>query len=256
MVTGGASGIGRGISHALAEAGAHVVVADVDADGAEKACDELRSKGARALAVRTDVTSPESVANLVAAACAEFDNVDIVCNNAGVYLGGPMRDVTLDDWRFVLSVNLDGLFLVGQAFAALLRKQARGGHIVNTASVGAFLPAPTGLAYAASKYGALAYSESLRIDLAPEGIGVSTLCPGPIRTNLSDSEKLRSEDQHAGGSSKVLWDMISEGWDPLEIGPVVLEGIRNNAPYIFTHDFSETVGERFDSIMTAFGHVR
>ena len=175
VVTGGASGIGRGIARALAGEGAHVVVADVDEPGARDAAEALRGRGVRSLAVRTDVRETASVDALADAVRKEFDGVDLLFNNAGVYLGGEMRDVTEDDWRFVLDVNLDGVFRVGQTFSRILREQGRGGHIVNTASVGGFVAHGAGLAYGVSKFGVVAYSEALRADLEPEGIGVSTL---------------------------------------------------------------------------------
>lgn len=255
VITGGASGIGRGIALSLAEAGSNLVVADVNREAGEKVCEELRGKGVRALFAESDVRSSASVAALVSRVREEMGGADIVCNNAGVYLGGPMREVSEQDWRWLLSVNLDGVFHVGQAFAALLREQGRGGHIVNTASVGGFLSSADGLVYGVSKFGVVAYSEAQRADLEPEGIGVSTLCPGPIRTNLSHSDRLRDDEAQAGGNSEVLWELIREGMEPVEIGPIVLAGIRENAAYIFTHDFSEIIRARFEKVLEAFERV-
>jgi len=256
VVTGGGSGIGRGIALALAGAGTNVVVADIDADNAAKVAAEVSAKGPRGFAVTSDVTQADSVESLAQAASTEFGGVDIVCNNAGVYLGGEMADTTFDDWRFVLSVNLDGMFLVGQRFAKLLREQGRGGHIVNTASIGGFLAHGGAVAYAASKFGVVAYSEALRGDLEPLGIGVSTLCPGPIRTNLAASDRLRDPGEHAGGKSQALWDFIREGMEPEEVGNIVVEGIRDNAAYIFTHDWSDAFAERFQNVLKGFERLR
>jgi len=150
VVTGGGSGIGRGICLALAEAGASVVVADIDGDSATQVVEQVAAKGARGIAVTTDVTQTDSVAALAETSVRELGGVDIVCNNAGVYLGGDMADTTEDDWRFVLSVNLDGVFRVGQCCSKLLREQARGGHSGNTASIGGFLSHGGAVAYAAS----------------------------------------------------------------------------------------------------------
>jgi NAD(P)-dependent dehydrogenase (short-subunit alcohol dehydrogenase family) len=256
VVTGGASGIGRSICQSLADAGAHVVVADIDAEGAAKLADELAAKGVRSAAVATDVAKSESVNALASAVVEQMGGVDIVCNNAGVYLGGDMADTTEDDWRFVLSINLDGVFRVGQAFSKILREQGRGGHIVNTASVGGFVSHNGAVAYAAAKYGVVAYSEALRADLEPLGIGVSTLCPGPIRTNLPGSDSLRGADEQAGGKSQALWQFIREGMEPEEVGPIVLAGIRDNAAYIYTHDFSELFADRFQRVLKDFERVR
>ena len=107
VVTGGGSGIGQGISRALAAEGAHIVVGDIQADNAEQAAEDLRGRGVRSLSVVTDVRDPASVEGLFDAAQSEFGGVDLVFNNAGVYLGGEMRDCTFDDWKFVLDVNVD-----------------------------------------------------------------------------------------------------------------------------------------------------
>jgi NAD(P)-dependent dehydrogenase (short-subunit alcohol dehydrogenase family) len=251
VVTGGGSGIGRGICLALAEAGVRMVVADIDAESAESVAKEVGG-----IAVPTDVTSSESVETLAATVAREMGGADIVCNNAGVYLGGEMRDTTEDDWRFVLSVNLDGVFRVGQRFSRMLREQGRGGHIVNTASIGGFLSHGGAVAYAASKFGVVAYSEALRADLAPDGIGVSTLCPGPIRTQLAGSDRLRDPSDRAGGKSQALWEFIREGMEPEEVGRIVRDGIRDDVAYIFTHDWSEAFEARFQAVLKDFERLR
>jgi short-subunit dehydrogenase len=140
--------------------------------------------------------------------------------------------------------------------SGILREQSRGGHIVNTASVGGFLSHGAAVAYSVSKFGVVAYSEALRVELAPLGIGVSTLCPGPIRTSLAGSDQLREPDEKAGGKSQALWDFIREGLEPDEIGPIVLAGIRDNAAYIYTHDFSDAFAERFQRVLKDFDRIR
>jgi NAD(P)-dependent dehydrogenase (short-subunit alcohol dehydrogenase family) len=256
IITGGASGIGQGIGRALAGAGANVVVADIDEDAANKAAEGLRGQGVRSSAVRTDVRDNASVAALSAATRSEFGGVDLLFNNAGVYLGGEMRDATEDDWRFVLDVNLDGVFRVGQAFSAILREQGRGGYIVNTASVGGFISHGGGLAYAVSKFGVVAYSEAMRQDLEPDGIGVSTLCPGPIDTNLPASDRLRGAAEKSGAVSEALSPFIRGGMKPDDVGPIVLSGIRRNLPYIFTHDdMRDLFAQRFETILAGFDQI-
>ena len=256
VVTGGASGIGLGIARALADAGAHIVVADIDEDAAQKAAEGLRGRGVRSIAIRTDVRDDASVTALFEATQSEFGGIDLLFNNAGVYLGGEMKDCTQDDWRFVLDVNLEGVFRVGQKIAAFLREQGRGGYVVNTASIGGFLSHGGGVAYAVSKYGVVAYSEAMRIDLEPDGIGVSTLCPGPIDTNLPASDRLRASTEKTGGMSETLAPLIRGGMQPDDIGPIVLSGIRRNLPYIFTHDdMREGFQARFDSVMDCIDRI-
>jgi NAD(P)-dependent dehydrogenase (short-subunit alcohol dehydrogenase family) len=166
-----------------------------------------------------------------------------------------MAEATEDDWRFVQSINLDGMFRVGQVFAEILRERRRGGHIVNTASVGGFLSSRECVAYTVSKFGVVAYSEALRADLAPLDIGVSTLCPGPIDTNLPTSDKLRPDADQRGGVSSGLEDLVVGGMKPDEVGPIVVAGVLRNAPYIFTHDYRQVFRQRFDAVLAEFDHV-
>ncbi|HPG25595.1 MAG TPA: SDR family oxidoreductase, partial [Myxococcota bacterium] len=235
-------------------------VADIDADRASKVAEALRGLGVRSLAVRTDVRSQEDVDALARRTLEELGGVDLVFNNAGVYLGGPMEDVTWDDWRFVLDVNLDGAFRVGQKFAEILRRQAREsdrrGHLVNTASVGGFICGPDAVAYGASKFAVVAYSETLRMNLEPLGVGVSALCPGPIDTRLTGSDRLRAPSEKRGGTSAQLTPLTEGGMDPEEVGPIVLSGVRRNLPYIFTHDELRPIFEaRFARILEGFGEI-
>ena len=249
LVTGGGSGIGRGICLALADAGANLIVADIDLDNAARVAEEVTGKGVRGIPVHVDVRKTDSVAALAETATREMDGVDIVCNNAGVWLGGKMRDTTEDDWRFVLSVNLDGVFRVGQCFAQLLREQNRGGHIVNTASRAGFEPYAGSVAYNTSKYGVVAYSEALRADLEPDGIGVSTLCPEDTVTNLGNSDRLRDPGDQIGGKPQGVTEYIRGGLQPEEVGEMVVSGIRENAAYIYTQDCREEFAERFQGIL-------
>lgn len=256
VITGGGSGIGLGIGRALAREGARVVVADLDAAAAERAADELAGLGTQTLAVATDVRKSASVESLAERVAKEMGGVDLLFNNAGVYLGGPMRRATEDDWRFVMDVNLDGVFRVGQVFSRQLLEQGRGGYVVNTASVGGFLSYGPGVAYAASKYGVVAYSEALRVDLEADGIGVSTLCPGPIDTNLPSSDRIRGAAERAGGFSEALAPLTQGGMKPDAVGPIVLAGIRNRLPYIFTHDdMRELFARRFATVMECFDRI-
>jgi NAD(P)-dependent dehydrogenase (short-subunit alcohol dehydrogenase family) len=256
VITGGASGIGRGIARALAGAAANVIIADVDEDAACECSDELGARGARALAVHSDVRDNVSVKALAHTTQDVFGRVDLLFNNAGVYLGGEMQSITEDDWRFVMDVNLDGIFRVGQAFSALLRSQNQGGHIVNTASVAGFISHPGGVAYAVSKFGVVAYSEALRQELDPTGIKVSTLCPGAVQTNLPNSDRLRSTQDRRGANSGSLASGICHGLRPEEVGQVVISGVRRNLPFIFKDNEAQTyIAEQFGAVLADFDQI-
>jgi NAD(P)-dependent dehydrogenase (short-subunit alcohol dehydrogenase family) len=254
VVTGGASGIGSGLCRSFAAAGLAVVVADIDADGAEALASELRRAGARALAVAVDVARLESVEELAERSFAEMGGAHILCNNAGVIVGGNLDTATEDDWRWTLAVNLGGVVNGCRAFAPRLRAQGEGGHIVNTASVGGFLSAPGFGVYCTSKFAVVGFSDALRIELAPDGIGVSVLCPGNVRTNLLDADRNRpTEWSRSGGRVDALQEAIDTGIDPVEVGECVLRGIGDDAPYIFTHaSYRDPFERRFRSVLAAF----
>ena len=256
VVTGGASGIGLGIARALAREGARIAIADLDASAAKKAADDLSGLGTKAIAVATDVRRTDSVEALADTVARELGGIDLLFNNAGVYVGGPMRRATEDDWRFVMDINLDGVFRVGQVFTQRLLAQGRGGYVVNTASVGGFLSFGPAVAYAASKFGVVAYSEAMRGDLEADGIGVSTLCPGPIDTNLPASDRIRGASERTGGFSEALAPLTRGGMKPDDVGPIVLAGLRNRLPYIFTHDdLREAFRQRFETVLACFDRI-
>ena len=253
VVTGGASGIGRGLCEAFAGAAMRVVVADIDAAGAEKVCAELRDRGAEALAVPTDVSDRAATEALAETAFREMGAVHVVCNNAGVIVGGALQEATPDDWEWVFSVNVRGIVNGCHAFAP--RLAARGeGHIVNTASIGGLLSGPGLGVYCASKFAVVGFTDALRYELAPQGIGVSTLCPGGVRTNLLESDRNRPAHLgDAGGRADALKESLEAGIDSIVVGKCVVEGIRANARYIFTHpEFREGVESRFKEILAGF----
>lgn len=254
VVTGGGSGIGSGICRSLGAAGMHVCVADIDMPAAEAVAATLRDRGAEAMAARVDVSDRISVEQLAEMVPRELGGVHVVCNNAGVLVGGPMGEMTEADWQWLWSVNLMGIVHGSQVFAPVLLEQGEG-HIVNTASVGGFLAYPQMAIYCATKFAVIGYSDALRMELAPKGIGVSVLCPGKVRTNLAEADRLRPIGLgRTGGSSKVLSGDMEDGMDPQQVGDCVVRGIRENAAYIFTHpEFRARLQKHFDEIVGAFG---
>jgi NAD(P)-dependent dehydrogenase (short-subunit alcohol dehydrogenase family) len=201
IVTGGASGIGRAVSEALAERGAAaVVVADLDATGAESVAHGIRARGGRAQAVGLDVCDAAAFQRLVDEAAADHGRLDYLFNNAGIGIAGEERDVSLEDWNRVLAVDLHGIVHGVRAAYALMVKQGSG-HIVNTASLQGLVPGPGAASYVAAKYAVVGLSHTLRAEGARLGVKVSVVCPGLIDTAIlvnspirgpGDREKLRS----------------------------------------------------------------
>lgn len=254
VVTGGASGIGRGIAEQLIEEGASVVIADIDATSLAQTADEIG-----ALPVQTDVTDPVSVQSLAAATLEAFGRVDIVVNNAGVGPAGLIEDLTLDDWRWIIDVNLFGVIHGVHVFLPLLIANAEGGHIVNTASMAIFSPLPNLGPYTASKRGVQGLSETLALEMAEHhpNIKVSILPPGPVRTNIKESLKHRPATS-VGTLTDVDLGESEESkqlrWiEPRTAGRVVTQAIRGNDLYAITHpDWWPMVSDQFELIHREF----
>jgi len=184
IVTGGAMGIGLGIARRLHEAGANILVADLDPVAGESAAEALRALRANsALAVRSDVSDPGSVEGMVQAAVESFGGVDILVNNAGIFPMVPLSELDLETFQRVIDVNLTGLFLCTKAVSERMIPQGRGGRIINVTSIDALHPSMVGLShYDASKHGAWGFSKNVALELAPHGISVNAIAPGGIRT--------------------------------------------------------------------------
>jgi NAD(P)-dependent dehydrogenase (short-subunit alcohol dehydrogenase family) len=261
VVTGGGSGIGRGISLGLAAEDMTVAVADVRAEGAEAVAAEIVSRGGRGFAVQADVTSVESLASAAKNIAAEAGSVNLLCANAGVLARiASLDDHTIEDWEYTLSVNVLGVVKTVKAFLPLLRSSAPDAHIVNTASLGGLMSTegfPIG-AYIASKYACVGYSEMLRAELANEGIGVSVLCPGVVASDLMNTstqnrpegfgEQGESTFSLGGGTSDATPPVIN-AMPAEEVGPIVVNAVRENRLHVLTHPESRpTVEARFRTI--------
>jgi NAD(P)-dependent dehydrogenase (short-subunit alcohol dehydrogenase family) len=241
IVTGAASGIGLGIATALAEAGANVVMADIQKDAVEQAAHGLSGTNKQVMPVRIDVTQEQSVLEALAEAEKKFGKLHIACNNAGVPMHGvPLTDVSRADWEFVIGVNIWGVIHGIRHFVPAIRKHGEEGHIVNTASVAGFQNrrGTNQGPYSMSKYAVLSLSEALEHELEGSNIGVSVLCPGPINTNIARGARNRPE--HLGGpqirdtDEKVLAERLATtGLDPKIVGERVVDAIRTGTFYAF-----------------------
>jgi NAD(P)-dependent dehydrogenase (short-subunit alcohol dehydrogenase family)/pimeloyl-ACP methyl ester carboxylesterase len=184
VVTGAGSGIGRETALAFASHGAEIVAADIDASGAERTATSARSLGASAHHHQVDVGDTDAMETFAKWVEQEVGVPDVVVNNAGIGMGGPLLDTEVADWERVLHVNLWGVIHGCRLFGRQMVERGAGGHIVNVASAAAFSPGRAFPAYATTKAAVLMLSESLRTELAPSGIGVSAICPGVIDTGI------------------------------------------------------------------------
>lgn len=186
FVTGGARGIGRSIATALLEAGADVALVDADAEEARRAAGELKSIGPKVIAIQADVTDQKQVERMVGEVTDAFGGLNVAFCNAGIALNVKAEDMTFEQWRKVISVNLDGVFLCAQAAGRQMIRQGGGGSIINTASMSAHIvniPQPQ-CAYNASKAGVIQLSKSLAVEWVGKNIRVNTISPGYIGTDL------------------------------------------------------------------------
>jgi len=183
IVTGGGSGIGQALCQELGQRGSVVVVADINNDHAVNVASAITQNGGRAHAVCVDVSNEERVRQLINETVSGYGRLDYLFNNAGIAIGGDARDLTLEQWRSVLEVNLYGV-LYGTVMAYPIMVRQGFGHIVNVASATGLLPQPINAPYCTSKYGIVGLSLSLRIEGADVGVNVSVVCPGRVQTNM------------------------------------------------------------------------
>ena len=260
LVTGAASGIGFALADRFASVGMKVVLCDIEEGALAQAEQSLRAKGAPVLAFRCDVSKADDVETLANRAYEKFGAVHVLCNNAGVGAGGLSWRHSLEDWQWVLGVNLWGVIHGIRTFVPRMLDQGTEGHIVNTASV-AGLVAGAGIGpYNASKSAVVAISETLRkeLDLSEAGVGVSVLCPGYVRTNIFESQRNRPEalrnPSRAAGDARVRNDalkrMLDIAMDPAEVAGMVHDAVIEDRFWVITHaEFLKPIAERADEIV-------
>ncbi len=253
VVTGGGNGIGEGLVVAFAESRMNVVVADIEEDKAERVAKEAEARGVRSLAVRTDVADFASVQALAESVDREFGGTDVLCNNAGVLIMGPISKMHVDDWRWIFSVNVMGVVHGIHAFLPRMKERGTEAHIVNTASVGAL--GGSGI-YGASKAAVLSISEGLRDELEESGIGVSVLCPGHINSHILGAQRNRPPEFGDHAEEPMGNDPVTGGLDPIVVGRAAVEAIVKNDLYVFTYpdllgELQPRAKERFQRILAS-----
>ncbi len=257
VITGGGSGIGLATAEALAREGARIVLADIEGKALGAAVERVRKLGVAAEGVVCDVSSLASVERLAETAFEKMGGVHIVFLNAGVAVGGPVSDMTHDDWRWVIDVDLWGVIHGVEAFLPRIIEQGEGGHIAATASFAGMVPNVGLGAYCVAKYGVVALMEVLHRELREHGIGTSVLCPMRVKTNIDASGRNRQSSY--GGPEKQNYPEVDESQMagrqiPVEgVAELVVNGIKRNKLYLFPHDESrEFIQRRFKRIDDAF----
>ena len=254
-VTGAASGIGREIALAFARRGARLALADVDAERLEGVRGELARAGTEALARVVDVSDAGQGGEWFDEVFREMGRVDVLCNNAGVAVGGLVEDMSLADWEWIVGVNLWGVIHGCHFFYPRMVAQGGGGHIVNVASAAGLMPLPHSTPYCATKHAVVGFSETLRAEAARHGIGVSTICPGVVDTPITRAARLVSSTDRSTPrelQEKIARIYARRGYTPDRVAAAVVKAVEKNrgvapvCPETYLGDWAHRLSRRIN----------
>lgn len=264
FITGGASGIGLGMARAFVSAGMKVVITYRSEEHLRAALAHFRGQEQNVHPIRLEVTERESYLSAADEAERKFGAVHVLCNNAAVGITVPVAGATFEDWDWAIDVNIRGVINGIQTFLPRILAHRQGGHILSTASMGGLFHGSNVGIYNTTKYAVVGMMEALRADLAETNVGVSVLCPGLVNTDIHMTDQSRPKRYARSNGSELeaerarhaaAWfkqNIITHGMDPLEIGEMVLHGIRRNDLYILTHpEYRAGIAERFEAIMAS-----
>lgn len=256
FITGGASGIGLALARAYGSRGANVMIADINAENLTKVKAELTAEGMKVECVVCDVVDIGSVRAAAQATLDAFGKVHIVANNAGVGLSGETGSIKIEDWRWIVDINLMGVVHGVEVFTPIMLEQGEGGYILNTASMAGHVTMPRVGPYHATKFAVVGYSESMQAELEPLGINVSVLCPTWVKTNIYNTPKERpsfdgnQEDLENDPTYQFTKNVVDNGLSPDILAKLVLKSMAEKRFYIFTDETTKpAIDLRRDLIM-------
>lgn len=259
FITGAASGMGLGMARAFANAGMKLMLADIDQEQLAEVEKEFKANKIDVGTIVCDVTQRDQVVAAADATIERFGKVHVLCNNAGINVGGTYEELSQQDWDWVIGVNQLGVQYGISAFLPKIKLHGEEGHIMSTSSMAGMVNAGPGWApYNASKFAVVIMSEVLKSELKGTDIGVSVLCPGAVSTNIIDAAKHRPEEFGSSGDKPAIpgddmAQFLELGLDPDVVGRLVLEGILQNQFYLFTDPrMLKAVERRFDKIRQGF----
>jgi NAD(P)-dependent dehydrogenase (short-subunit alcohol dehydrogenase family) len=235
FITGAASGIGRASALAAARKGAVLLLTDVNAERLEDVADEARASGGEvALAAPADVTDHEAITALAGRVHESYGSVDVVMNVAGISTWGAVDELTHEDWRAQIDVNLMGPIHVIEAFIPPMIEAGRGGHLVNVSSAAGLFGLPWHAAYSAAKFGLRGISEVLRFDLERHGIGVTLVCPGAVDTPLVDTVRIIGVDREHPSVRKMQRHFQRRAVSPERVAEQIVHAVERNRYLVLT----------------------
>ncbi|MBR7747796.1 SDR family NAD(P)-dependent oxidoreductase [Undibacterium baiyunense] len=261
VITGAAEGIGKAIAVAAAAEGMRLILADIHQELLDKTVTELRQSGAEVIGVVTDVSKENEIQNLADQAYAQFGQVHLLVNNAGVAFAKSAWETTAKDWEWIMGINLYGITHAIRIFVPRMLAGNEVAHIVNTASVAGLIAEPALAAYNVSKFGVVALSESLQHDLnlRQAKIGVSVLCPSWVKTRITDAERNRKTEDRiqveqlekvSVKTGAAINKAVEAGIAPQQVARDVINAVKNNTFYILTHpETKAAVAIRSDDIL-------
>ena len=228
VVTGAGSGIGRACALALAQRGAGLAICDVNDAGLAETATAAEKRGVPVLAQHVDVASADAMQAFAAAVHARVRAVDVLVNNAGVGLGGGLLESSLEDWRWIVDINLFGVVHGCHFFVPAMVRSGRGGHVVNVASMAGYCATSMMPAYTATKFAVVGFSESLREELAPHGIGVTAVCPGVIDTGIVQASRLRGAHGTDAARADMQRSFTRRGYGPERVAARIVRAIERD----------------------------
>jgi len=256
FITGGASGMGLGMARAFGAAGMKVMIGDIEQEALDSAVAGLKERGIDAAGVKVDVADRDSVFAAADATIATFDKVHVLCNNAGIGVTGKSEKCAMENWQWVMDVNLWGVIYGLQAFMPLIESHGEGGHVMSTASMAGMVSFRYMGPYNATKFAVVTIMETMMEEHREDNIGVSVLCPGVVATNIASGTRNR-QDKYGGAREardlEANKEMLGKGLDPDIVGEEVLEAILEDQPYIFTDpDMRKFIIKRHERLLAGY----